>query len=55
MLCFNTNPVLHAKFTRFQIVCKPQTLDPRVALNLNFLDQTHKAEICAAVHVIMPG
>lgn len=56
MLCFNINPVLHAKFTQFRIVCKPQTHDPRTALNLNLLAQTRKSRnlcCCACDHAGM--
>lgn len=56
MLCFNINPVLHAKFTQFRIVCKPQTHDPRVALNLNLFAQIRKSRrlcCCACDHAGM--
>lgn len=56
MLCFNINAVLHAKFTQFRIVCKPQTHDPRVALNLNLFAQIRKSRrlcCCACDHAEM--
>lgn len=55
-LCYNTNPMLHAEFTQFQIVCKPQTHNPRVALNLNLLAQTRESRnlcCCACDHTGM--